>query len=413
MKVAGRLLRELRGLAKMPMDGMCHLRIRVALLRGKNEEALVMTEQLSEAARERPEYYLVLGGVLANAKNDAAACDAFRRALEIDPDCRAAWQALARALVRQKDWAGVESAARHATGLFFDNPQAHYLIGVACVFQNRPEDACVALSHAVRLAPGFVRAFRLLARVTRRHHPDPLFHAVFRSRAERLTHMARERKGKVERAGDFDRAAFVSFPEPKGAENPSEVITLVTGLPRSGTSLMMQMLTAGGLQALVDDARRPDESNPRGYLEYQPVMAIARDASWMPQARGKVLKVVAPLLMFLPDCDAEGKAFVYRVVFMNRDWREIHASQTRMIERRGETGATRSVTGLKHAFEQQLQRVRSRLVSKGVDAVDVDYADAVAEPAKVAAALANFLPGFDANAAAACVDPALHRERAT
>jgi hypothetical protein len=251
----------------------------------------------------------------------------------------------------------------------------------------------------------------LLARITRVHHPDPLFHAVFRSRAERLTHLARERKGKVERAGDFDRAAFVSFPEPKVAVNSSEVITLVTGLPRSGTSLMMQMLTAGGLHALVDDARSPDESNPRGYLEYQPVMAIARDASWMPQARGKVLKIVAPLLMYLPDCDAEGKPFVYRVVFMNRDWREIHASQTRMIERRGETGATRSVTGLKHAFEQQLQRVRSRLVAKGVDALDVDYADAVAAPAKVAATLASFLPGFDADAAAACVDPALHRER--
>lgn len=411
MKVARQRFGELQTLAKLPKDGMCHLRIRVALLKGRTEEALSLVNQLSEAARERPESHLVRGAILMSSNDVVAAVDAYRKALEIDSDCRAAWQGLARVLVRQKDWAGAEQAARRATGLFFDNPQAHYLIGVSCYFQGRPEDACVALSHAVKQAPGFVRAFRLLARVTRRHHPDPLFHAVFRSRAERLTHLARKHKSQVQQVADFDRTSMVCFPETRGDADPADAITLVTGLPRSGTSLMMQMLTAGGMCALVDGARLADESNPRGYLEYQPVMAIARDASWMPLARGRVVKIVAPLLMYLPECDAEGKPFVYRVVFMNRDWREIHASQARMIERRGEVGATRSVTGLKHAFEQQLQRVRSRLLAKGIDTIDIDYSTAVSDPTKVVAVLTRFLPGFDGCAAVACVDPALHRER--
>ena len=50
-----------------------------------------------------------------------------------------------------------------------------------------------------------------------------------------------------------------------------DFITVVSGLPRSGTSLMMQMLSAGGLPALTDDLREADESNPRGYFEFEPV----------------------------------------------------------------------------------------------------------------------------------------------
>jgi hypothetical protein len=211
----------------------------------------------------------------------------------------------------------------------------------------------VALAHAVKQAPGFIRAFRLLARITRQHHPDPLFHAVFRSRAERLVFLAKARTGGVAQVSDFDRSRLTPFPVATGTAEANEVITIVTGLPRSGTSLMMQMLAAGGLVPLTDETRQADESNPRGYLEYRPVMSIARDASWMAEARGKVVKIVAPLLVFLPEQDADGRPFHYRIVFMNRDWREIHASQSRMIQRRGEAGASRSVTGLKHAFEQQ------------------------------------------------------------
>jgi TctA family transporter len=82
-----------------------------------------------------------------------------------------------------------------------------------------------------------------------------------------------------------------------------------------------------------------------------------------------------------------------------------------MIQRRGEAGASRSVTGLKHAFEQQLLRVRSRIVQQNIAALDIHYAAAIVNPAGVAAALAAFLPGFNAASAASSVDPSLHRER--
>src|SRR5262245_6238620 len=101
------------------------------------------------------------------------------------------------------------------------------------------------------------------------------------------------------------------------------MITLVSGLPRSGTSLLVQMLEAGGLPILCDNLRPADEDNPRGYLEFDKVRHLERDAGWMAEAEGRALKVVSPLLYHLP------RGFEYRIVFMRRDLEEILDSQDR------------------------------------------------------------------------------------
>ena len=82
--------------------------------------------------------------------------------------------------------------------------------------------------------------------------------------------------------------------------SPTSPIYIVSGLPRTGTSLMMQILTSGGIEPLSDDCRPADPSNPRGYLEFEPVKRLASDHSWIDQATGKVVKVISPLLQFLP-----------------------------------------------------------------------------------------------------------------
>ncbi|MFC2085810.1 hypothetical protein ACFLRO_01215, partial [Bacteroidota bacterium] len=106
-------------------------------------------------------------------------------------------------------------------------------------------------------------------------------------------------------------------------------ITVVSGLPRSGTSMMMQMLDKGGLEPFVDDKREADENNPRGYYEHEAVKSLARNKQWLPQAEGKVVKVIANLLTHLP------ANFHYRVIFMERDITEIVTSQKRMLKRMG------------------------------------------------------------------------------
>jgi hypothetical protein len=106
-------------------------------------------------------------------------------------------------------------------------------------------------------------------------------------------------------------------------------VTIVSGLPRSGTSLLMQMLRAGGMPVLADDARPPDTDNPAGYLEYAPVLRTATDANWVAAAPGHAVKVIYALLRHLP------RGFAYRVLWMRRDLDEVIASQQAMLARRG------------------------------------------------------------------------------
>ena len=179
------------------------------------------------------------------------------------------------------------------------------------------------------------------------------------------------------------------------------MITIVTGLPRSGTSLMMQMLAAAGVPVLSDGARKADADNPHGYLEDARVMALHSNASWLGEARGRALKVVAPLLPSLP------REHDYRVVWMQRDLDEVLASQARMLERAGhEAGADDTV--LRRAFEKQVETARADFQVRGAPILDVDYARAVAEPLAVAREVCVFLGGdLDADVAAAVVDASL------
>jgi hypothetical protein len=183
------------------------------------------------------------------------------------------------------------------------------------------------------------------------------------------------------------------------------MITVVSGLPRAGTSLMMQMLAAGGLPVLGDGVRPPDASNPRGYFEYEPVKHLARDAAWLEAAEGRVVKVVVPLVAFLPP----GRA--YRVVFMERALDEVLASQARMLGRLGRPAGNPAL--LAPAFTVQLERARAFLRTAPDTAVlPVAYADLLRDPAAQAARLQAFLgPSLDAAAMARAVDPALYRER--
>ncbi len=109
-------------------------------------------------------------------------------------------------------------------------------------------------------------------------------------------------------------------------------IVLVSGLPRSGTSMAMKMLSAGGMETIVDNIRTADEDNPKGYFEDERVKELAEmdDTTWIRAARGKVIKVVSSLLQYLPKDNS------YKVIFMRRNLHEVLASQAKMLERRGE-----------------------------------------------------------------------------
>src|SRR5215813_5492419 len=130
-------------------------------------------------------------------------------------------------------------------------------------------------------------------------------------------------------------------------------ILVVSGLPRSGTSLMMQMLAGGGLEVVTDHVRAADTDNPRGYYEFERAKKIKADASWLPEARGKAFKMVSQLLYELPPSEE------YLVIFMERDLDEMLLSQEKMLARLNRPAAPRDE--IKRAFTQHLERLREWL----------------------------------------------------
>jgi hypothetical protein len=185
------------------------------------------------------------------------------------------------------------------------------------------------------------------------------------------------------------------------------VITVVSGLPRSGTSLMMQMLAAGGLPALSDGERQADTDNPRGYFEWERIKLLPQQPDYIAEAEGKVVKVISQLLFALP----AGRE--YRIIFMQRPLAEVVASQAEMIRRRGTTGAALPPAALIAGLGAHLNQVNAWLKDKSDISVHrVEHRDVLREPLRTAESIQQFLNSpLDVVAMSQQVDPSLYRQR--
>ena len=183
------------------------------------------------------------------------------------------------------------------------------------------------------------------------------------------------------------------------------MITIVSGLPRSGTSMMMQMLRAGGMPLLADEQRKADDDNPLGYFEFERVKKLKTDASWLDQAEGKAVKVITQLLPDLPP----GRD--YYTIFMLRDLDEVLRSQREMLVRRGQSGAALSDDKMKDIFSKHLERTQSWLSAQpNFKVLSVRYAEVIRQPLDQARNVAAFLGGsLDADKMAAAVNAQLYR----
>lgn len=187
----------------------------------------------------------------------------------------------------------------------------------------------------------------------------------------------------------------------------NDVVTIVAGLPRSGTSMLMKMLEAGGLPALTDHVRAADVDNPKGYYEFEQVKQIEHDTSWLESARGHVVKMVSALLRHLPG------EYVYKIIFIRRAMPEILASQRKMLVRRGEPADAVDDTAMAEMFEKHLRTVDAWLMTReNVQVLYVSYNDVLTNPVVQASRINVFLGGgLDEQAMIEVVDPDLYRNR--
>ena len=189
--------------------------------------------------------------------------------------------------------------------------------------------------------------------------------------------------------------------------DPKTVI-VVSGLPRSGTSMMMKMLEAGGLKILTDNQREADANNPKGYYEFERVKQMKDgDLAWLPEAAGKVVKIVTGLITFLPP------EYKYKVIFMKRDLHEILSSQKKMLGRLGREDDNIPDDQMSKVYEEHLKQVKGWLVRQpNIELMYVNYNAMVSDPTESLQKVNEFLGGgMDVKVMAGVVDKELYRER--
>ncbi|MCF8035303.1 MAG: sulfotransferase [Desulfobacteraceae bacterium] len=197
----------------------------------------------------------------------------------------------------------------------------------------------------------------------------------------------------------------------EGLQRPpvSEAVTLVSGLPRSGTSMMMRMLAAGGMHIVTDNIRRPNADNPNGYFELEKIKELENDASWLRDEKGRAIKAISAFLPMLP------KNSFYYVIFMQRHMDEILASQKKMLERRGADKGDEGVSDERMAtkYQSYLEATYKWLRQQDhFHVLYVHYSNVLQDPLGQARGVNAFLQHtLDPGEMATAVDPDLYRQR--
>jgi predicted AlkP superfamily phosphohydrolase/phosphomutase/tetratricopeptide (TPR) repeat protein len=379
----------------------------------------------------------VAGALLELGEMDEAR-QLLESALGNDPENALVHAQLAGIHFRARRFDQAIGAAVESLSLLYFQPGLHAFLGQALMETKRFDEAERELLVAVSQSPRHIAAHELLAKLYREHLNRPADAFAHEGRARSLRHeMSATKRENVEvvgrassRADALDRAPAILSPSPRGEGrgegdrrvhqptvsanpfgpqiDPTQIITIVSGLPRSGTSLMMQLLVAAGREALTDSKRAVDEDNPLGYFEFEKSIELAKDTSWLQQARGKVVKIVAQLLPHLPANEH------YQIIFMERDLAEVIASQKAMLARQSRRGAELDEQKLHDTYTSQLNRVHAQLARRpDVRILTVNYSDLLADPITQVKVLAEFLgEPFGIHAAAKAIRPELQRQKA-
>lgn len=411
-QAAQQRLRRLHGQTKTNPRALAFHLANVQQAEERYAEALTTLGKAAGAEASLQPSYLAKQGELQRLVRDwPAATETYRQLIEIDPRNPVGHFGLATCELALKRPFEAAAHARQALEYNFHHPQARYVYAKALLRLNQPKFAEQVLLAAVAEMPRFANAHAMLAMIYRRALKNP-------TAADRHSTLARE-SAQANRANRHGLSTSADASPTLVADFPSMVplanrigtgitpLIVVSGLPRSGTSLMMQMLAAGGITPVTDHNREADESNRKGYYEDDRVKKLitAKDRSWLNNETGKVIKIVAPLLHSVPEDIA------LKIIFMERDASEVIASQRKMLERDKKAGARTDDAALARTFAAQLRAAQAFAEKReNVELLPISYAETIIDPSATAKAVAEFLGSqLDQVAMAAAADPILYR----
>ncbi len=382
------------------------LKAQVLIAEKRYPEALAALERVTEAHLLRPGLLLQTADLYLRLGRSRDAQQVYERALVIDPDNAYAHIGLCRMALRQRKFGAAAKAALGALQRIHHYPLAHFLLGLALTGMQEYERAADAFRAAISFNPNFPEAHLRLASLLGKHLGDTETAHEHRRLARRMRSRKTSHNLPPPPAGTVES----DFTSPEISGSPmlpaEESVIVVTGLPRSGTSMLMQMLAAGGMSILSDGLREADEDNPRGYLEFEPVKNLLKDSKWLFEGRGRVIKIIAPLLTALPP------GLPCRVILSERDLEEVLDSQERMLLRRNRPVPTPERRRmLKDEYVRALGRVKAMLTRRpDTQLLVIEHSAVISGPLVTAERMNKFLGGgLDVAKMAAAIDPTLHR----
>ncbi len=390
------------------------------------EEIEPVLERASKSNALTPSMLNRLAALYASDRRWEDAERLYQRSAKLNPDDARAHQGLSRVYCRLGRNQETIDHALTATALIFRLPHAHLNLGIALARSGHPEQAETAFQTALQISPGFVHAHRALSRLYKNrlqdfaraaeHQVMVQQYSAVRSREQQMRRQAKaapmpaelpDLPTEAQRREQLlsERPDRVDERKPSGKE-----FVLVSGLPRSGTSLMMQMLEAAGLPPKTDGERSPDKDNPKGYYEWEAIKKIQTDRKLLDEEglEAKAIKVISMLLKQMP------YQHRYKVIFMTRPIEEVAASQAKMIDHRGTGGSEQSEAELVRTLSTHRTEIISWLENHPrVEFLQVDYPSLVKDPKTIVPRIAAFLGEalHDPEAMYGPIDSGLYRNR--
>ncbi len=367
-------------------------------------EALAAFERVTELVR--PGVFLQTAELYLRLGRWREARQVYEQAIEIDPDNAHAHLGLSRMALWRREFSVAAQSALDALQRVYRYPQAHFLLGRALARMKDYERAAEAFRAALSFNPNFAEAHIRLAALLENHLGDPESAREHRRLALEMRSRAATHP-KAENQEEFPRALETPIPaQAQAMPALQESLIVVTGLPRSGTSALMQMLAAGGMEILSDGLREADEDNPHGYLEFEPVKNLMKDSKWLYEGRGKAVKIIAPLLAALP------RELPCRVILSERDLDEVLDSQERMLRRRKQplSATPERRRMLKKEYARTLARVKAMLARRPqTQLLVLDHAAVLSNPLLTAESVNSFLDnGLNEEKMASAIERDLH-----